>query len=86
MSVAEGGPCDTVRDGWNGYLTPATAAALGDALVRLLADPPMARDMGANGAAFVAREFGWERGARTLLRVVDKVRTGLSVELHVGRC
>jgi phosphatidylinositol alpha-1,6-mannosyltransferase len=79
--VSEGGPCDTVRDGWNGYLTAATAAALGDALARLLADPSLARDMGANGTAFVHREFRWERGARTLLRVVDKVRTGLQGEM-----
>ena len=77
VSVAEGGPCDTVRDGWNGYLTPATAAALGDALARLLADPFLAHDMGANGAELVAGQFRWERGARTLLRVVEKVRTGL---------
>ncbi len=77
VSVSEGGPCDTVRDGWNGYLTAPTAAALGDALARLLADPSLARDMGANGTAFVHRAFRWERGARTLLRVADKVRTGL---------
>lgn len=77
VSVAEGGPCDTVRDGWNGFLTDATPAALGGAMARLLADPKPARAMGQNGAAFVAREFRWERGARTLLRVVEGIAAGL---------
>jgi glycosyltransferase involved in cell wall biosynthesis len=69
VSVAEGGPCDTVRDGWNGYLTAATPEALGEATARLLADSELARSMGRNGAQLVAREFRWECGARTLLKV-----------------
>jgi glycosyltransferase involved in cell wall biosynthesis len=79
VSVAEGGPCDTVHDGWNGYLAQATTEALGGATARLLSDPPLAEAMGENGARFVAREFRWERGARTLLRVVGTITTRLSV-------
>jgi phosphatidylinositol alpha-1,6-mannosyltransferase len=69
VSVAEGGPCDTVRDGWNGYLTAAAPEALGDAAARLLSNPEAASAMGSNGAEFVRREFRWECGARTLRNV-----------------
>jgi phosphatidylinositol alpha-1,6-mannosyltransferase len=73
VSVAEGGPCDTVRDGWNGYLTAATPEALGDAAARILSSPEDADSMGRNGANFVAREFRWERGARTLRNVTGAI-------------
>ncbi|HET9494759.1 MAG TPA: glycosyltransferase, partial [Chloroflexia bacterium] len=73
VSVAEGGPCDTVRDNWNGYLTAASPEDLGDAAARLLSSPEAARSMGRNGAEFVAREFRWEGGARTLLYVTGAV-------------
>mgnify|MGYP003290338274 CR=1 FL=1 len=82
VSVAEGGPCDTVRDGWNGYLTAATPEALGEATARLLADPQIAHEMGQYGATFAAREFRWERGARTLLRVVETISSRLGAAGH----
>jgi glycosyltransferase involved in cell wall biosynthesis len=81
VTVAEGGPCDTVRDGWNGFLRPAAAAALGDATASLLGDPAAARTMGERGAGFVRAEFRWERGARTLLRVIDVISERLQVGL-----
>jgi glycosyltransferase involved in cell wall biosynthesis len=77
VSVAEGGPCDTVQDGVSGYLVPAGEAALGSAIAGLLADPPKARAMGRAGAAFVARHYDWKRGAATLLQVFEKVNARL---------
>src|SRR5205814_4082861 len=74
VSVAEGGPCDTVQDGVSGYLVPAEVAALGNAAARLLADPDKARRMGQAGARFVGDHFNWERGAATLLRVLAGAR------------
>ncbi len=73
VSVDEGGPRDTVQNGVSGYLVPAHPQALGEAIVRLLADPQRARSMGRAGAEFVARRFNWERGAATLLSVLGEV-------------
>jgi glycosyltransferase involved in cell wall biosynthesis len=74
VSVAEGGPCDTVQHGTTGYLVRADAGSLGDAVARLLSDPATARRMGKAGARFVEAHFSWEKGAETLLRVFDEVR------------
>jgi phosphatidylinositol alpha-1,6-mannosyltransferase len=73
VAVAEGGPCDTVQEGVSGYLVAADAEALGAATARLLSNPPRARAMGQAGAQFVKSHFRWERGAATLLRVLDDV-------------
>lgn len=78
VGVAEGGPCDTVQDGISGYLVPAEEVALGEATASLLADRDLARRMGEAGAEFVATHFSWERGANTLLRILDEVGDRLS--------
>jgi len=73
VSVSEGGPCDTVQHGVSGYLVPAEPEALAAAIKLLLEDPEQARRMGRAGARFVAENFRWERGARTLLSVVARL-------------
>ncbi|MDQ5866018.1 MAG: glycosyltransferase [Chloroflexota bacterium] len=73
VSANEGGPCDTVQHGSSGYLVPATPNALGDAAAGLLSDPERARAMGSAGSNFVHRQFQWEKGAGTLLRVLRHV-------------
>ncbi len=77
VAVAEGGPCDTVQDGVSGYLVAPEADALGVMIARLLADDALSRQMGEAGARFVATHFRWERGAQTLLRVMDAVESRL---------
>jgi glycosyltransferase involved in cell wall biosynthesis len=72
VSVAEGGPCDTVQQGVTGYLTPPTPEDLGAAIAVLFADPERARGMGRAGARFVRSHFNWERGAQTLLKVLGE--------------
>lgn len=59
-------PC-FVRDGENGLLVPpGDASALADAIERVLADPSLARRLGANGRARVVREHRWkDLAART---------------------
>ena len=71
VSVNEGGPCDTVQDGISGYLVEPSPVALGSAIEKLLADPERSRKMGAAGANYVDTHFKWQRGADTLLRLLD---------------
>ena len=77
VSVNEGGPCDTVQHGRSGYLVPATPEALGGAVAGLMSDPQSARAMGRAGASFVRSHFQWEKGAATLLSVLQRVRERL---------
>jgi glycosyltransferase involved in cell wall biosynthesis len=72
VSVAEGGPCDTVQQGVTGYLTPPTPEDLGAAIAHLFADPELAERLGRAGARFVHSHFNWERGAQTLLTVLGE--------------
>jgi len=82
VTVAEGGPCDTVQDGVSGYLVPANEVALGEATARLLADRERARRMGEAGARFVDAHYSWEQGAQTLLRILDEVHERLGVAVR----
>ena len=77
VSVAEGGPCDTVMDGLTGYLADATPEALGTAIAHLFANPTRLTAMGQAGARYASTHFSWDEGARTLLRVLDKVERRL---------
>lgn len=77
VSVNEGGPCDTVQHGISGCLVPPTAQAIGGAVADLLSRPERARQMGEAGAQFVSSHFSWERGAATLLRVLNTAASRL---------
>jgi glycosyltransferase involved in cell wall biosynthesis len=48
---------------------PGDADALRDALVRMLRDPALRRDLRARGPV-QARRFGWEPGARTMMELL----------------
>jgi phosphatidylinositol alpha-1,6-mannosyltransferase len=78
VSVNEGGPCDTVHDGWSGYLVDSDAAALGEKIALLINDSIVRDEMGAHGAEFVRRHFRWERGAETILNVLGMVSRQLA--------
>jgi glycosyltransferase involved in cell wall biosynthesis len=73
IAVDEGGPRDTVQHGISGCLVASTPEVLGDAIAGLLSQPGRARQMGRAGARFVGERFRWERGAATLLRVLQAV-------------
>ncbi len=77
VSVAEGGPCDTVIDGVSGYLAEATPETLGTAIAHLFANPARLSMMGQAGASYVSTHYSWEAGALTLLRVLDTVERKL---------
>jgi phosphatidylinositol alpha-1,6-mannosyltransferase len=62
-----GGTPDAVVDGVTGHLVDATSVTpLARAITRLLDDPAGARAMGADGRAWVTREWSWDRLADRL--------------------
>lgn len=62
VTTTVGGIPEIVRDGVDSLLVaPGDAAALAIALVKLLRDPALAREMGGAGRARVLRDFTWER-------------------------
>ena len=60
VAVAEGGPCDLIEDGVTGLLRPASAEALGAALVALASSPSDRSRLGRAGERSAHRHT-WER-------------------------
>ncbi len=72
VATRVGGIPHVVEDGVNGVLVePHDVAALGAALVRLLADPGMARRLGEAARNGAEEQQGWEATARAHLAVYD---------------
>jgi glycosyltransferase involved in cell wall biosynthesis len=69
-----GGNVELVKDGVTGLLVPPEdSAALSAALLRLLRDPVLARQIAQSGREFTTRNFSFER----LVREVDELYTEL---------
>jgi glycosyltransferase involved in cell wall biosynthesis len=75
IAVAEGGVRETVIDQVNGLLIDNDPADMADAILRLVADPPLARKLGANGRAAVLEK--WNRNA-----AIDRLEAQLA--RHAG--
>jgi len=72
-----GGNTELVEDGVTGLIVPPEdSAALSAALLKLLREPNVARQIGQNGREFVVRNFSFER----LVRQVDALYTELLQE------
>ena len=72
VASAVGGIPDQVRHGREGLLVPpGDPAALGDALLGLLRDPPRARRLGEAGRRRAASRFGHEAMVRQIEAVYD---------------
>lgn len=66
-----GGAPDAVRDGETGFVVNGRdIARLADRIALLLADPALARRMGAAGRAWVEREWRWETQAARLAELL----------------
>jgi phosphatidyl-myo-inositol dimannoside synthase len=66
-----GGAPDAVRAGETGYVVPGgDVAALADRITSLLADPAAARVMGANGRAWMMRDWHWDRVADRFAQII----------------
>ena len=74
IASAAGGIVDIVRDGRNGFLVPrGDAAALADAIRRMMDDPAAARQMGLHGREDVAAGFSWDVIVGRLVEVYERV-------------
>jgi glycosyltransferase involved in cell wall biosynthesis len=74
VATAVGGTFTVVTEGANGFLVPrGDTAALADRIRTLLADPNLARAMGAEGRSVVAEKFTVERMVGEILAVYDSV-------------
>jgi phosphatidyl-myo-inositol dimannoside synthase len=69
-----GGIPDAVREGETGFLVPPEdPAALAEAICRLLADPHLARRIGATGRRAVETYYNWDRVVRDLRAIESEV-------------
>lgn len=59
-----GGPCASTRElieeGRDGFVVEATPRGVADRILQLLAQPALARDMGANGRAKAVQHYRWD--------------------------
>ncbi len=74
VATRTGGIPEVVADGETGFLVPPRDhAAMADAIVRLLADPPLRQRMGAAGLARVQEQFTVERMVQDTLHVYERL-------------
>lgn len=72
-----GGAPETVKEGETGLVVdPTSVPAIGEACIRLLGDPSLARAMGAAGAAWVHADFTWDAMARRLTGLIEPAVNG----------
>jgi glycosyltransferase involved in cell wall biosynthesis len=77
-----GGNPELVQEGVTGVLVPPQdSSALSDALLRLLRDPDLARQMAANGRRLATQDFSFDR----LIQEIEALYTEL-LEHREGRC
>ena len=74
VAVAEGGVVDNVVEGETGVLATRDAAALADAVTRILWSADGGRAMGARGRSLVDARYTWDRGAEDLLGAIAAAR------------
>lgn len=73
ISSNVGGMTELIHHGQNGLLVPSgNADLLAKALLSLLEDEPLMRQMGSNGRQFVVDHFSWDETKTDLLRVYQQ--------------
>ena len=85
--VVSAGSAKAVRHGLNGWIVPDTSIeAYAQAIVRLLADPPLRAALGAAARRTVEDEYGWEHMLDQVEATYERVlaRRGRTVEVVAG--
>ena len=75
IAVNEGGVKETVKDGISGFLVPATAQDLANAVDSVLRSADCGREMGLSGRQLVIANHSWTQGAKDILKLVEKIGT-----------
>jgi glycosyltransferase involved in cell wall biosynthesis len=79
IALDRGSRAEVVKHGRTGLLVgSATPRAVAQALIAILADPIAARQMGAAGHEFVARNFTWSAVADRILRHIAETVLSLA--------
>lgn len=74
VTTQTGGIPKLIQDGENGFCKQAgDISSLSDALIRLLTDPAMARDMGCRARELAVQQYSLERHLQALQEVYEKV-------------
>lgn len=73
ICVDEGGFKETVKNGFNGFLTPPNENALAEKIIALISDQNLYREMCRN-ARKEAEKYGWEEHFRKLNNVLETVK------------
>jgi len=65
--------CREVEQAGAGIVTPCDPPRIADALIMLLKNPKVGREMGTKGLKFVANNFTWDKAAREMTDVYEDV-------------
>jgi glycosyltransferase involved in cell wall biosynthesis len=74
LTVAEGGPRETVVNGVTGFVLPRDPDRFAQSLLRLIQDPELGRRLGANGARHVREHFSWKQHAAETAAAIAQAR------------
>lgn len=75
VATCFGGSAEAVLDGETGFIVnPFDTAAFAERLQRLLADPELRREMGAQGRRRMAAQFSLERQVRQMVDIFERAR------------
>ena len=72
VAVREAGPIETVVDGVTGFLCERDAGQLGTAVLRLLDEEALRRQMGAAGRRQMIQQWSWGRAVEQLQRLLTE--------------
>jgi glycosyltransferase involved in cell wall biosynthesis len=76
IGVAEGGVRETIRHGETGLLTDRDPKQFADALLKLLADPSLAAELGRRGIEYIRQQWNWDRSVAGLEKHFEEAARG----------
>ncbi len=74
ITVAEGGPKETVLDGVTGFLIDADANTLASRIIQLLQDGNLRIQFGEKARKYIKENYNWSDSVKRFLRVCEELR------------